>query len=61
MDLYDMNFGVEISLLYFFHRARTGGNLRMLQSDWLQERAVFSDLARRQRNPGVMSLLCIRG
>ena len=46
---------------YCFLRARAGGVLRILQSDWLRERAIFSDLARGQWNPGVMSLLCCRG
>ena len=45
----------------FFLRAREGGILQMLQSDWFWEWAVFSDLAHSQRNPGMMSLLCFRG
>ena len=34
-----------ISYLYFFPSLRAGGILQILQSDWLQERAVFYDLA----------------
>ena len=37
-----------------FPGARAGGILRMLQSDWFQERAEFAELARGQRNPNEM-------
>ena len=38
--------GVAIIYHYFFLSLRSGGILKILQSDWFRERAVFYDLAR---------------
>ena len=46
--------------LNFFLRAQTDGILQMLQSDWFQQQAEFSNLAHSQWNPfSVMSQVAI--
>ena len=50
----------NILSLFFSPSASGRYPTNALQSDWFRERAVFSDFAHGQRNPGVTSLLCFK-